>query len=249
MWKCNKHQNGKKVAWLSVFFAVMAVLFYIIVYSCFWGDGFLSPGKELEKRDWLGFFGAYLSFIGTVAVSLIATQQSSYFNKGENERRYNERLEMIQPIFSVSISAQNSHVGNYAVPFNPNVASTYPKYDNFTIKIENIGEYPAMHICIFEKYMFPAIKPGESKSIQAAFSDSEDVRKYPKGLEVVLDSSEPKDEKQRLPLEFNICYDDIDGNSLYQTFKLMDYEGVKYYALKYKEVTSAAKNRENGCGR
>lgn len=249
MWKCNKHQNGKKVAWLSVFFAVMAVLFYIIVYSCFWGDGFLSPGKELEKRDWLGFFGAYLSFIGTVAVSLIATQQSSYFNKGENERRYNERLEMIQPIFSVSISAQNSHVGNYAVPFNPNVASTYPKYDNFTIKIENIGEYPAMHICIFEKYMFPAIKPGESKSIQAAFSDSEDVRKYPKGLEVVLDSSEPKDEKQRLPLEFNICYDDIDGNSLYQTFKLMDYEGVKYYALKYKEVTSTAKNRENGCGR
>lgn len=246
MKKCNKHQNGKKIAWLSVLFAVMAVLFYIIVYSCFLGDGFLSPGKELEKRDWLGFFGAYLSFIGTVAVSLIAILQSSYFNKRENERRYNERLEMIQPIFSVSISEQNSHVGNYAVSFNLNDASTYPKYDNFTIKIENIGEYPAMHICIFEKYMFPAIKPEESKSIQAAFSDSEDVRKYPKGLRAVLDSSEPKDEKQRLPLEFNICYDDIDGNSLYQTFRLMDYEGVKHYALKYKEVVSMA--RGNGCG-
>lgn len=72
-----------------------------------------------------------------------------------------------------------------------------------------------MHICIFEKHMSPAIKPGESKSIQAAFSDSEDVRKYPKGLEVVLDSRESKNEKQRLPLELNICYDDIDGNSMY----------------------------------
>ena len=92
-------------------------------------------------------------------------------------RRYNERLEEIQPIFSVSISEQNSHVGNYAVPFNPSDPSTYPKYDNFTIKIENIGEYPAMHICVFEKYVFPAIKTGESKTIQAAFSDSEDVWK------------------------------------------------------------------------
>lgn len=80
MRKGYKHQNGKKIVWLSVLFAVMAVLFYIIVYSCFFGDGFLSPGKELEKRDWLGFFGAYLSFIGTVAVSLIAILQSSYFN-------------------------------------------------------------------------------------------------------------------------------------------------------------------------
>lgn len=88
MRKCDKHQNAKKIALLSVFFAVMAVLLYITVYSCFWGDGFLSPGKELEKRDWIGFFGAYLSFIGTVAVSLIAILQSSYFNKRENERRY-----------------------------------------------------------------------------------------------------------------------------------------------------------------
>ncbi len=232
MRKCDKHQ---------------AVLFYVMVYSCFWGDGFLSPGKELEKRDWLGFLGAYLSFIGTVAVSLIAILQSSYFNKRENERRYNERLEMIQSVFSVSISEQNSHVGNYAVSFNLNDASTYPKYDNFTIKIENIGEYPAMHICVFEKYMFPVIKPGELKSIQAAFSDSEDVRKYPNGLKAVLDSSEPKDEEQRLPLEFNICYDDIDGNSLYQAFKLMDFDNVKYYALKHKEITFTAKNGENDC--
>ena len=158
MKKHNKHLSGKKAVWLSVLFAVMAVLFYIMVYSCFCGDGFLSPGRELEKRDWLGFFGAYLSFIGTVAVSLIAILQSSYFNKRENERRYGERLEEIQPIFSVSISEQNSHVENYAVSFNLSDPSSYPKYDNFTIKIENIGEYPAMHICIFEKYMFPVIK-------------------------------------------------------------------------------------------
>ncbi len=248
MRKRDKHQNGKKAAWLSAVFVLMAVLLYIVVYGCFWGDGFLSPGRELEKRDWLSFLGAYLSFIGTVAVSLIAILQSSYFNKRENERRYNERLEEIQPIFSVSISEQNSHVGNYAVPFNPSDPSTYPKYDNFTIKIENIGEYPAMHICVFEKYVFPAIKTGESKTIQAAFSDSEDVWKYPKGLKVVLDSSEPKDEKQRLPLEFNICYDDIDGNSLFQTFRLMDFDGVKYYALKYKEITSTARDRGDSCG-
>ena len=101
-----------------------------------------------------------------------------------------------------------------------------------------------MHICVFEKYMFPAIKLGESKSIQAAFSDSEDVRKYLKrALKAVLDSNEARDEKQRLPLEFNICYDDIDGNSLYQTFRLVDYDGVKYYALKCKEVVSTARDR------
>lgn len=230
-------------AWKIVLFVVIVILIYICIYLCFYGNGFLSAGKELEKRDWLSFLGVYLSFVGTISVCLVATLQSSYYNKQENIRRKQERFEKIQPIFAIDIVNRNSHVGQYVIALNINDASTYPKYDNFTIKIENIGEYPAMHICVFEKYMFPAIKVGDAKQVQAAFSDSEDVKKYPKGLNVVLDCDEPRDEEYKLPLEFNICYEDIDGNSLFQTFKLSDIDGVKYYSLKRREITIISGNR------
>lgn len=220
-----------------IVFLIVAILIYVLIYVCFKGDGFLSAGKDLEKKDWLVFLGAYLSFIGTVAVSMVAILQSSYFNKMENKRRAFERFESIQPIFSIDIVDRNSHVGNYAISLNLNDSSTYPKYDNFTLKIKNIGRYPALHIYIFETYMFPVIDSKDEQKIMAAFEDSEDVKKYPKGIAAVLPVEDMEKGGERLPHEFNIAYDDIDGNSVFQTFRLMGSEGKKYYSLKRREVT------------
>ncbi len=236
-------KNRKQLIKYIIFFLIAAVLIYVVTYCCFLGDGFLSAGKDMEKKDWLGFFGAYLSFIGTVAVSIAAALQSSYYNKRENQRRAYERFELIQPIFSIDISERNSHVGNYALAINPSDSSTFPRFDNFTLKIKNLGEYPALHICIFEKYMFPVIDSKEEKKILVAFEDSEDVKKYPKGIPAILPLEDMDRGGERLPYEFNIAYDDIDGNSVFQTFKLMDFEEKKYYSLKKREVTVESEKR------
>ncbi len=236
-------KNKKEIIKYAIIFLIMAVGIYVIVYLCFLGDGFLSAGKDMEKSDWLGFLGAYLTFIGTVTVSTIAILQSSFYNKMENKRRENERFELIQPIFSIDIAERNSHVGNYAVSFNPSDPSIFPKYDNFTLQIKNLGAYPALHICIFEKYMFPVMESNGSKRIQAAFSDSNDIKRYPKGIDAIIPLDDLDKSGERLPAEFNIAYDDVDGNSVFQTFKLMDFEGKKYYSLKRREVTFISEKR------
>ena len=75
---------------------------------------FISSGKDLDKSDWLSFVGAYLSFIGTAGVSLIALFQSSYYNRSENERREKEHRKCIQPIFSVNIRGIDTQIGGTA---------------------------------------------------------------------------------------------------------------------------------------
>jgi len=39
---------------------------YICIYLSFKGNGFITSGVNLEKKDWLSFLGAYLAFAGTI---------------------------------------------------------------------------------------------------------------------------------------------------------------------------------------
>lgn len=118
-----KQSNGwkdfvKRYGKYFIAFLIASILIYSIIYLCFIGDGFLSAGKDLAKEDWLSFLGAYLSFIGTVAVSLIALFQSSYYTKTENERRLYEHRKKIQPIFSVDIVEMNKQIDGTSEAFN-----------------------------------------------------------------------------------------------------------------------------------
>ena len=74
-------RKAKKVTFWSAYkkpiiitVAASAVI-YIIVYLAFRWNGILPTGIDLEKSDWLSFLGAYLSFVGTVIVSMIAIFQ------------------------------------------------------------------------------------------------------------------------------------------------------------------------------
>ena len=58
-----------------------SVIVYILIYLVFRGNGIFPVGANLEKSDWLSFLGAYLSFIGTVIVSMIAIFQSRYYSE------------------------------------------------------------------------------------------------------------------------------------------------------------------------
>lgn len=67
------------------------------------------------------------------------------------------------------------------------------------------------------------------KEIQCAYEDSPDYDSKSTQLIRILHSDYECDEKG-LPKWFNINYDDVDGNSLFQTFELKNFDGVDYYS-------------------
>lgn len=212
-----------------IIFAVAVIGGYVGIYLAFRGDGFLSVGKDLTKSDWLSFLGAYLSFVGTVAVSLIALFQSSYYTKVENARRLQEHRKKIQPIFFVNIASMNKQIEGTGEFFNPSDPSTYPKHNNIKISIENVNSYPITHVIVFDRYICPLLKCNESKSILCAYYDTDDAKKWAKKLIVLTDDFERNE--QGIPKWFNICYEDIDGQAMFQTFELKDFDGTPYYSL------------------
>lgn len=217
-----KSNDKKQTFWKKyripmVIFIVVAICTYMCIYFSFKGEGILSSGKDLQKRDWLSFLGSYLSFIGTVGVSLIALFQSSYYTKNENERRKREHRTNIQPIFSINIEGINKQIKGTAEEFDLYHQSSSIQHKNVEISIENVNTYPINHIIVFDEYICPLLKSGEIKHLQCAYYDSEDVKKWKKHL-IVLDDEYTRDE-HGIPKWFNICYEDIDGQSMFQTSK------------------------------
>ena len=210
-------------------FVVISVVGYIGTYLIFRGDGFIPVGKDLTKSDWLSFLGAYLSFVGTAIVSLIALFQSSYYNKSENERRHREHRRCIQPNFSINIKGINKHIAGTAEIFNLSDSSSFPKHNNIELSFENVNNYPINHVIIFEKYICSLLKSNEIKNLQCAYYDTDDARKWAKHLIVLNDEYERNE--QGIPMWFNICYEDIDGQAMYQTSELKSFDNTFYYSL------------------
>ena len=82
----SKRKAKKVTFWLAykkpiIITVAASVVIYIIVYLAFRWNGILPAGTDLEKSDWLSFLGAYLSFVGTVIVSMIAIFQMLYLSK------------------------------------------------------------------------------------------------------------------------------------------------------------------------
>ena len=66
---------------IVAFSAIAYVIIYFVFKGNGKGNGIFPVGTGLEKSDWLSFLGAYLSFIGTVIISLIAIFQSIYYSE------------------------------------------------------------------------------------------------------------------------------------------------------------------------
>lgn len=209
---------------------IILIIAYVIIYICFIGNGFLTTGIDLTKSDWLVFLGGYLSFVGTVIVSMIAILQTKYFADIEENRRKQERIKELQPIFSIDITAVDSMIDGTAEAFDVYDKSTLPKHKNVTLTIENVSNYPIQHVIIFESYLYQLLKPNEKKKFQIAYSDSPDAKKWRNHVVEILESEHMRDDKG-IPKWFGINYDDIDGHSMFQTFELKDFDGRKYYSL------------------
>lgn len=216
--------------WKIVVCACVLIVGYVIIYICFFGNGFLSPGSELEKKDWLSFLGAYLSFAGTLIISLVAILQSRFFEDRDKKRIADERKKAVQPVFSIEIAGIDKQIAGTAEVFNPREPETMPQHKNVTIEIENVGQYPVRNVIVFDKYLWQMLKPNEKKQIQVAYSDSPDVARWKKLVIEILESEYARTD-EGLPTGFCINYDDIDGNEMYQVYTLKDFEGTKYYSL------------------
>jgi hypothetical protein len=219
-----------KYKWWILVTPVALVGIYICVYFLFQGKGFFSARVDLEKRDWLSFLGAYLGFVGTILVSIVATLQTKYFAEIEKDKARENHKKEIQPIFSIIIEGVNRQVAGTAECFNMYDSSTFPKHENVTISVENVSNYPILNVIIFDKYLFQLLKPNEKKTIQVAYSDSPDVQKW-KGHLIEIFESDYERTGDGIPKGFTINYEDINGNEMYQTFGLKLFDETTYYSL------------------
>ena len=195
----------------------------------FRGNGFVPVGADLEKSDWLSFLGAYLSFIGTVIVSMIAIFQSRYYNELNEKEDASSRKKEIQPIFSVKIVSIDIQLDGTVEAFSLSDKSRNPVHKNVKISVENVSRFPIKHVIIFDKYITPLLKCNDVQFVHCAYYDSYDAKKWPSKMAVLTDEYERND--RGVPKWFNINYEDIDGNEMYQSYELKKFEGTLYYAL------------------
>ena len=104
-------------------------------------DGIFLVGTDLEKGDWLSFLGAYLSFTGTVIVSMIAVFQSHYYNELNEKKNTARRKNEIQPIFSVKIVAIDIQPDGTVETFSLYDKSKNAVHKNVKISIENVNKF------------------------------------------------------------------------------------------------------------
>lgn len=228
--KKKKKSNVGKYIKAVIYLSVILIIAYIVIYLCFKGNGIFSTGIDLEKRDWLSFLGAYLSFGGTIIVSTIAIFQSIYYTKSSKEENNYKRMLEVQPIFSVEIAEMDTMIVGYAEAVSLYSQPASPRHKNFTLRIENVGSYPIKNVIIFDKYLFQLMKCNEEHLIQVAYEDSPDYNHKSKELIRILQSDYERANNE-LPKYFNINYEDVDGNDMFQTFELKEFDGVFYYSL------------------
>lgn len=236
MKKKEKKNFSVQYKWWFIALIVALIMGYILIYFSFKGNGFIYVGDYLEKRDWLSFLGSYLSFAGTVAVSLIALFQSRYFVENDNKKTINNRRRQLQPVFSIAIENIDVQLPGIVEAISLYGKETVVKHKNVVISIENVNDYPIRNVVIFNKYMYQLLKSNDKKNVYIAYSDSPDLKHRDKLIEIY--ESEYERTEEGIPKWFNIVYDDIDGNEMFQTFELKEFENVKYYSLQRIEQTN-----------
>ena len=140
------------------------------------------------------------------------------------------RKKDIQPIFSVNIVAIDVQLDGTAEAFSLSGKGKNPVHKNVKISVENVNRFPIKHVIVFNKYITPLLKYNEVQFVHCAYYGSDDAKKWPNKLAVLTDD-EFEHNEQGIPKWFNINYEDVDGNEMYQTFELKDFDGTPYYSL------------------
>lgn len=220
-------------------FGIITLVIFGVIYGYFL---YFLKSKAITSSDWLAFWGVYLSFIGTIAVSAIAVGQGHIYNEEENQRRRKERFENIQPVFAIKlekIDGQLKQVVDQIDPYGHNTQKR--KHKNFTISIKIINDNQIMNVCVYDKYIFSVMEPDHTYRIQFCYNDSPDVVLIPKsnriseGQGTVILSRDIDRDLEGIATCLSIVYDDIDGNSCVQTFNLKKYDDTEAYSLENSE--------------
>lgn len=228
--RTEKNSFFKKYRWVIAIAVLAFVAVFFAIFYLFRGYVSFRSDSVPEKSNWLVFLGSYLSFTGTISVSIIATLQSRFYSEQNEKKEKRRRAEAIQPLFSVKIESINSSLVGYTKSNNIYKSESISNHQNVTISIENVGAYPISHVIIFDRYLYQLLKCNEKKEIQCAYEDSPDYSSKSKQLIRISQSDYQRNEKG-LPERFNINYDDVDGNAMCQTFVLRNFDGVDYYSL------------------
>lgn len=163
-------------------------------------------------------------------VSLVALLDGYFYRQLSKKESNKKRKKEIQPIFSIRIETLNTIIPGCAEAFSVYDTTKNKKHKNFTIEIENVSMYPIKHLIVFDKYIIQLLKSNEPKEIQCAYEDSPDCEYNSTDL-IQISQSNYERTDNGLPKWFNISYEDIDGNEMYQTFKLQTFDDEQYYSL------------------
>jgi len=82
-------KNKRKIVFICI---VLAATLYFAIWKWFITDGDIPLGSDLSKSDWLGFFGGFLSFLGTTFLGVIALQQTNAINKQKTIEEYRAQV-------------------------------------------------------------------------------------------------------------------------------------------------------------
>lgn len=204
---------------------VAAVVIFWFIYYVFSKTSAIPAGIRLTRSDWLSFIGDYLSFAGTAVVSFIALWQTYHYNKRADQQREEDRWRSIQPVFSVEIGRRNG-----PIPYSKAPPGT--KHKNVLIKIKTVTDHPIKHVVVFGEYKSALMKKDDAPiTCYCVFYDSPDAKYKGEGL-VLLDGNGGYDrDKNDTPISFEIRYEDMDGNDMFQIFELNSRSEHEYYSL------------------
>ncbi len=230
--KNKKQQNntsiGKYLLFRIAIITIVCIIFFVGIYFLFSTKGIIPSGVGLVKTDWLSFLGAYLSFYGTVVVSLTIFWHTNYVAKQSEEKIALERKKRIQPIFSIKIRSRDIELHRKASLVDLNGSIEIPH--NFQITIENVSEFPITNLIVFDKYITTVLKPDEKENIVCSYSDTTNTLRFSPSV-IIINETDYDMSENGLPNWFNINYDDVDGNSMYQTFILKELAETEYFSL------------------
>ena len=207
-------------------FSVVVIIAFWIIYYIFSQTSIIPAGIRLTRADWLSFLGDYLSFAGTAIVSVIALWQTKHYNDLDEQRREEERMHSVQPIFSVNLS-------KFTFDCKEEFAAQTPQISVDIISIFHAGDYPVSHVIAFNEYQKHLMTKNSSFQLVIAFDDIANKLEAGKSITILTEDAFDRHEKHStLPQYFNINYDDVDGRCMFQTFELKEYDGTIYYSLK-----------------
>lgn len=208
---------------------IIGIIVYVIIYLFFSVKGVIPPGDGLDKTDWLSFFGAYLSFFGTVIISLTIFWHTNYVTAQTEKNLAMERKKRIQPIFSIKIVSTNMVLEKHSSFINVGNTSI-ERPSNLKISIENVNEFPISNLIVYDKYITSLLKSSEVVNVYCTYADTSDTYKFPDSVAIINETDYEKNEKG-LPSWVNLNYDDVDGNPMYQTFEIKCFDGTYYFSL------------------